>query len=103
VRRHAGHLHREVDLDRRGEIGFAALEETEAAVLVLTPSQVGDRAALDTAVDTIDEVMQQQRFGGQRPIGLELTDPVTIGRLARQEVVLGARDRLVQSRHDPKC
>jgi hypothetical protein len=103
VGRHAGHLQREVDLDRRRQIRFAAFEQTETAILVLASSQVGDRATLGAAVDAVDEVMQQQRFGGQRPVGLELTDPVTIGRLARQEVVLGARDRLVQSRHDPKC
>src|SRR5207247_8684882 len=103
VRRDAGHLHREVDLDRRGEIGGAALEEAPPAVRVLPTAQEGHRAPLDAAVDAIDEAVQQEGLGGQRAVGLELADPVTIGRLAREEVVLDAGGRLVESRHDPKC
>jgi hypothetical protein len=46
--------------------------------------------------------MEEDGLGGQGAIGLELADPVTIGRLARQEVVLCASNRLVESRHEPK-
>jgi hypothetical protein len=63
---------------------------------------MGHRALLDAAVHAIDEVVEEEGLGGEGSIGLELADPVTIGRLARQEVVLGASDRLVESRHDRK-
>src|SRR5262249_61192576 len=83
VRRYAGHLHGEVDLDRRGQIGGAALEETPAAVLVLSAAQIRDGTTLDTDVDAIEEAMQEKRFGRQGAGSLELADPVTVGRLAR--------------------
>ena len=73
-----------------------------ATVLVLAAQQVADRARFDAAVDPVDEMPEQQGLRGERPVGFELADPVTVGCLASEEVLLRARDCLVESRHDRK-
>src|SRR2546427_12388037 len=95
VRRDTGHLHREVDLDRRGEIGGAALEEAPPAVRVLPTAQEGHRAPLDAAADAIDEAGPPAGRGGQRSGGPGPARPLTTARPAREAGVRAARARLV--------
>ncbi len=45
---------------------------------------------------------EEQHFGGERAIGFELADPVTVGGLMGDEIVLSASYRIVESRHDRK-
>ena len=66
--RHAGHLHREVALDGRRQVGGAALEEAPAAVGVLAAAEVADGPLLAVAVDAVDEVAEQQVLGGDRRV-----------------------------------
>jgi len=49
----------------------------------LAAAQERHGAALDTDIDAIEEAVQEKRFGSQGSVGLELTDPVAVGRLAR--------------------
>ena len=97
---HAGHLHREVDLDGRRQVGGAALEQAPAAVGVLPAAEVADGPLLDGAVGAVDEVAEQQVLGGERAIGLELADPVPVGRLDREEIRLRAGNGVLNGRHE---
>src|SRR4029450_4805004 len=42
---------------------------------------------------------EQQLLGGDRRVGFELTDPVTVGSLLAEQVRLGALDRVLQVPH----
>ncbi len=99
AQRDAGHLHREVRLDRRREVRGPGLEEAVAAVGELLVLEVADRARLLVAVDLVDEMAQEQLLGGDRRVGFELTDPVTVGSLSAQQVRLGALDCVLQVPH----
>src|SRR5438094_600271 len=99
---HAAELHREVRLDRGGQIYRAACEEAPAAVRELLATEILDGLGLLAAVDPIDQVTEQEVFGGDRGVGLELADPMTVWRLVSEEVGLGAGDGVVEDRHDAR-
>ena len=97
------HLHREVGLDRGGEIGGPGLEEAPAAVRELSLAQVGDGLALALGVDPVEEVAEQQELRRDGGVGFQLADPLPVGGLSTEERRLGARNRRVEACHGFGC
>ena len=87
---------------RGRQVGGAALEEAPAAVGVLASAEVADGPLLDGAVGAVDEMAEQQVLRGERSIGLELADPVPVGRLDREEMRLRSRNGVLNGRHERK-
>jgi len=53
-------------------------------------------------IDPVDQVAEQEIFGGDRRVGLEFADPVTVRRLMSEEILLGAGDGVGEDRHDAR-
>ncbi len=95
----AGHLHGEVGLDGGREVrrrrprtgsrsrpGSWRSPQVERAILRSRSRSTGP-----------DEMAEEQVLAGDRGVGLELTDPVPVGVLGPQEMILSAPDRRVDS------
>src|SRR6266446_2670619 len=85
IARDPRHLHREVGLDRGGEIGGPGLEEAPAAVRELPLAQVGDGLALALGVDPVEEMAEQQELRRDGGVGFQLADPLPVGGLSTEE------------------
>jgi hypothetical protein len=98
VRRVAHRLQREIGFDRRREIGRAAMEQRPAAILALDRAQIARQIPLQGIVDLIEIMLQEDVFGRDGGVGLELVDPVPVRPLLLEQRRGGAIDGAVERR-----
>ena len=85
VGRVARRLQREIGLDAGGQVEIAAVEQRPAAMLALDGAQILRQRRLDAVVDLAEIMLQQDVFGRDGRIGLELEGPMAVGALLRQQ------------------
>ena len=83
----ADHLEREIGLHARAHVELAVVEQRPAAVLrALRPPQIDGDLAFQLGIDRLAEIMSQQDvFGGNGAVGLELEAPFAVGLLAIEQ------------------
>ncbi len=90
----ADHLEREIGFHRRGDIESALVIERPAAMRALDAAQIDADLLFQFQVRRLGQVMHQQDvFGRNGGIGLQLIDPVPIRPLLGQDGIGGGADR----------
>src|SRR5262249_34121285 len=83
------HLEGEVGLDAGAHVEIAGIEQRPAAMLTLDAPEIDRDLRLESGVDGLAEIVPQQDiFGGNGRVRLELEDPMTVLSLNGEE---GAR------------
>jgi hypothetical protein len=98
VDRVARKLERVVGLDGRADVGVAAVEQRPTAVGILDAAQVGAELRFEHPVERVARVVREEDvLGGDRRVGFELEDPVTVGLLPREKSPGRRRDGVVET------
>ncbi len=75
----ADHLQREVSLHAGAHVELAVMHQRPAAMGALDAAQIIGDLGLDHGVDGLCEIMTQENvFGGNRAVGLELEHPMAV-------------------------
>ena len=98
LRRVADRLQREIRLDRGGEIERAAMEQRPAAMRALDRTQIARQRLLQPVIDLVEIVLQQNIFGRDGGIRLELEHPMPVRTLPLEQRRRGAVDSRRQRR-----
>ena len=85
VGRIADSLQRKIGFDRSAEVELATVKQLPTAVFTLSRAQITGNALFEIAVDGVEIVLQQDVFGRDRRVGLELEQPVAVTMLARDQ------------------
>ena len=85
-----------VGLDAGAEIEIAAGIERPAAVVGLAGAQVNPDLPLERRVDLVEEMLEQDVFGRDARIGLELEEPMPVGTLQLHQALARLRDHRAQ-------
>jgi hypothetical protein len=78
VDRIAGGLQRKVRLDRRAQVEFAAVEQRPAAMLGLGGLEIARDAPFEIRLGRAEIMLQEDVFGRDCRIGLQLEHPVAV-------------------------
>ena len=89
---------REVGLDAGGDVEGAVVEQRPAAVVALDAAEIDADLGLEHRVDAVEVVFQQDVFGRDGGVRLQLEDPVAVLVLAPQQGGRGWRDGGVERR-----
>ena len=79
------HFQREIGFDAGGKIELAGVKQRPAAVSALDAAEIDADLAFKLGIDAIEEMFQQQIFGGDGGICLEFENEVPIGLLQALE------------------
>ena len=93
----AGHLQREIGLHAGAHVERAVVEKRPAAMRALDAAQIVTKFCFELEIRSLAKKMDEQDiFGGNRAIRLELEHEVTIGPLGCEQRIGGARDAALE-------
>ena len=81
----SGEFERQIRFDARAEVKRAAVEQRPSPVRPLQAAQIDRDLRLEGRVDLAQEVLQDDVFGGDGGVGLELEHPVSVRALQLEQ------------------